>query len=674
MLRARSVALVGASPRPGSFGARMIAEAARSSGIERLYLVNPRYDEIDGRPCVPSLKHLDEPVDLVLLGVRDDALEAQLRDAAVIGARSAVIFGSAAGDGLRASLRMIATDAGMALCGAGCMGFINVADDLRATGYLERDALPGGPIALITHSGSVFSAMLRTRRALGYTLAVSSGQELVNTTADYLEFALDETDTRVVGLVAETVRDGGNLITQLNRAAAADVPVVLLPVGGSPLGSSLVAAHSGALAGDRATWEALAEGTGVLVVDDLAEFTDTLELLSIAGRARPGRGIATVHDSGAERTLVADLAHELGVPFAPLRPGTLATLDELLDEGLLAGNPLDLWGTGAGTRELFGASLRALGSDPDVSVVALAVDLVEEYDGDTAYVDAALDYDAERPLVVLTNLASAVDVRATDRLRAAGVPVLEGTRSGLVALRHLLALAEPRPPRATSVIDPARQQRWAQRLTERIDGPAAFELLADYGLSVVATRGAVDEDATAAAAAAVGYPVVLKTDEPGLTHKSDVGGVALGLADEAALRAAYRAMSSALGPRVLVSAMAEAGVELSLGIVRNPQLGPLVVVAAGGVLAELLHDRAVALPPLSRERAERLVRQLHLRRLLDGWRGAPAANLDALTDAIVAVGTLAAELGEHLDALDVNPVIVTPSAVVAVDALVVPSA
>src|SRR5450432_2609368 len=185
MLEARSVALVGASPRAGSLGARMIEEVAKSPSQPRTYLINPRYDEIGGVPCYPSLTAVPEAADLALLAVPDAALEEQVRAAAGGGARSAVIFGSAGdqdgrpGPGVRHRLAATARDAGLPLCGAGGMGFVNVARGLRAVGYTEPDPLPAGPVALVTHSGSVFSALLRTRRAFGFTLAVSSGQELV---------------------------------------------------------------------------------------------------------------------------------------------------------------------------------------------------------------------------------------------------------------------------------------------------------------------------------------------------------------------------------------------------------------------------------------------------------------------------------------------------------------
>jgi acyl-CoA synthetase (NDP forming) len=648
----------------------MIGEVTRSSVTRRIALVNPKYDRIGERPCVSSLWDVGEPPDLALLGVADAALETQLRVAADSGVRSAVVFGGAHGSTLRESLRAIAVRSGMAMCGAGCMGFVNVADDLRATGYVERADLPRGPVALVTHSGSMFSALLRTRRAIGYTIAVSSGQELVTTAADYVDYALDQTDTRVIALVLETVRDGTRLVAALRRAADRDVPVVVLAVGGSARGAELVTAHSGALAGPQGAWEALAEGTGALLVRDLAELTDTVECLASGLRARRARGIATVHDSGAERTMVADLADRLAVPFAPLEPVTVHAVDALLDEGLAATNPLDLWGRGADTRELFAAALIALDADPNVSITALALDLVEEYDGDRSYIDAALDAARVAPLAVLTNIPSAIDAAAATELRAAHIPVLEGTASGLVALRNLLALAEQRVAEREPAMDAERRARWLARLDrgESLDAAEGFALLADYGIPAAPMRAASDEESVSAAAHALGFPVVMKT--AGLAHKSDVGGVVLGLDDENQLRAAYRDLAARLGPDVVVATQVPAGVELALGLVRDPQLGPLVVVAAGGTLAELLDDRVLALPPIGPHRAENLLQRLRIRPMLDGWRGATPVHLSAVVSAVVAFGALAAELGEHVRALDVNPLLAGPNGAIAVDVLV----
>lgn len=656
MLGARSMAVVGASPRPGSFGSRMVIEAQR--GTARVHLVNPRYDRIGEMRCAPSLADLDEPVDLVLLGVPDEALLEQLECAAVIGASGAVLFGAAYG--LRDKVTAIATGAGMAVCGAGCMGFVNNARGVRALGYLEPDPLPSGAISLVTHSGSAFSTLLRARRGFGFRLAVSSGQELVTTAADYVEYALDDPDTRIIALLMETPRDVPRLRSALVRAACQGMPVVILTVGGSPRGKAMVAAHSGALAGDRAAWDAFCAATGAIHVGDMAEFADTLELFSATRRSRGG-GVATVHDSGAERALIADLAHDLDVKFADLADDTLATIDALLDEGLTATNPLDVWGTGADTRTLFGSCLRAMVDDPGVGITALAVDLVTEFDDDTSYADAVLDVakHTDAPLAVLASVPSAIDPVIAKRLRTNGIPVLEEARSGLAALGHLAHWPLPveEVPRPGSRHDIRA-------------GASAFEVLAAYGIPVVETREAHSLDQALAAADAVGYPVALKT--VGVLHKTDVGGVALGLVDKAAVAAAYAAMAQRLGPAVTVEAMIDGGVEISVGFVRDDAFGPLVVVAAGGTLVELMEDRVVACPPLSGPRARRMLDSLRVAPLLAGWRGSPAVDIDALADVVVRVSELAVDHGDEFDAVEANPVIATSRGVIAVDAVTIP--
>jgi acetate---CoA ligase (ADP-forming) len=694
LLEARSVALVGASPRAGTFGSRMAEEVAKSSSRPRIYPVNPKYAELDGRPCYRSLAELPEAVDLALLAVPDSALEQQLMLAADRGVPSAVIFGSAhdaivaegGGPVLRERVVSIATAAGMELCGAGCMGFINVSRGLRAIGYTEADPVADGPVALVTHSGSVFSALLRARRQLGFTIAVSSGQELVTRTPAYLEYALSLPETRVLALVLEAIRDGAALRQMLALAAQRDIPVVLLTTGDSDGGRAMVAAHSGALAATDGGWEALARTYGVHRVGDLAELADTLELFAAGRRARrpaaAGSGIATVHDSGLERAHVVDLAEELGVPFAAIGAATLARLSELVDPGLVPANPLDVWGTGADTRELFGGSLTALAGDPAVAAVALAIDLVPELDGDDSYPLALLDVAkrTDKPLSVLANLPSAIDLQIASTLRRRGIPVLEGTRSGLLALRHLLDHARPstaglgadEPVTGTSSNLGRRRRGAALLASGRAAGAPLLEVLAEYGIAAARALAVADADAALAAAQEIGYPVVLKTGEPAISHKSDVAGVLLGITDAEQLAAGYADLAARLGPRVLVCQAVPAGVELALGVVRDPELGPLVVVGAGGVLVELLADRFVALPPVPAVLARELVGGLKVSALLAGARGAPPADVDAVASAIAGLSALAVELGDELEALDVNPLICGPDGAIAVDALAIP--
>lgn len=669
MLAARSVAVVGASERPDSLGWRMTTEVLRSPGLTEVHLVNPTRSTVLDHPCVPSLVDVPDPVDLVLLGVPDAALVEQVRLASRRGDAGAVVLGSAHGlDGA-----LVDAAEGLEVVGSGCMGFVNVPAGVRAIGYLEREPLTAGPIALVTHSGSVFSTLLRTHRALGFTTVVSSGRELVTTTADYLAHALSTPGTGVVGLVLETVRDLDGLTAGLAEAAARDIPVVALTVGSSSLGGALVDAHSGALAGSDGGWQALFSAYGVRRVSDLAELVDTLELFAI-GRRRvsAGSGIATVHDSGAERVMVADVAERVGVPFAPLAAATSTRLAASLDPWLTPTNPLDVWGGGRATEALFTECLSALADDPEVDVVALAVDLVPEYDGDVAFPNAMarLLQLTPKPVVVLSNLSAAVDQGAAGRLRSLGIPVLEGTRSGLVALHHLRARSAP--PRWHPPVDPARRKHWIERLeADRACPGLAEALLADYGVPVATSRWVSRREDAVAAAADLGGTIVLKTAS-GVAHKVDVDGVRLGLVGPTAVGAAYDDLAGRLGPHVQVQPQVTSGVELAAGIVRDPLFGWLVVVGAGGTLVELVDESAVGLAPVDPSVALALLADTRAAALMDGWRGRPAvdpAAVHAAAAAISALSVVAQELGDQLDVLEVNPLLVTPGGVVGVDAL-----
>jgi len=379
---------------------------------------------------------------------------------------------------------------------------------------------------------------------------------------------------------------------------------------------------------------------------------------------------------------LVDLAADDGVPIAPVSDATLATIQDLLDPGWTAANPLDAWGTGTGDPDVaFRDSLRAFAADPEVAVMAFVVDLATQGEPyDAGYLGIALDIWAEspKPFCMITNLASAVDREEVKVLRDAGIPVLEGTVPGLLAIKHLFHDADHRglpPLDAPAPVAEEVRERWRARLADgeawtELDGLA---LLGDYGVPVVAHRAVDTVEGAVAAADELGYPVVLKTAAPGISHKSDVGGVKLGLADPDAVRDGYGDLMERLGLEAVVAATAPRGVELALGIVRDATFGPLVLVAAGGILVELLKDRRLGRPPLDEVRAGRLIDGLKMRPILDGVRGMPPVDVGSLAAAIARLSVLATDLGDLIAALDVNPVIVSPGGVLAVDALVVPA-
>jgi len=685
MLEARSVAVVGASARSGSFGERMMIELLDGGYEGQVYPVNPKYEEILGLRCYPSIGEVPRQVDVAVLGLPNAMLEAELDAVARAGSRSAVIFASGHEEprvGVRPlteRLARIAGDARMAMCGGNCMGFLNIERKLRACGFYEPKGLEPGPIAFISHSGSAFSAMVHNRRGLRFNVVVSAGQEFVTTVADYLSYALRLESTRVVGLFIETIRDPRAFRSALGVAAERDVPVVALKVGREARAQEMVAAHSGALAGEDGAYEALFDAYGVLRVESMDEMADTIALFTSERRAGPG-GLASIHDSGGERAMMIDVAAAQGVPFARISPATRERLAALLEPGLPPVNPLDAWGTGNESDEIFVGCMGALLEDPDTAALAFAVDLTTEEDPSQGFTDMAVRAfpQTDKPMAVLSNFSSGIDRAEVKRLDAAGIPVLEGTQTGLVAFRHLFAYRDHRARPAvptTSPIAVGVTERWRARFAagRAFDEVEGLALLDECGVRAVATRRASSLAHAVAAAEALGYPVAVKTSGEVL-HKSEEDGVRLGLEDRPAVEAAYRELAERLGPAVTVARMAPPGVELALGIVRDPQFGPLVLVAAGGLLVEILNDRRLALAPIDEARATTMIDRLKVRPLLDGVRCAPPADVGAVARALVAMSWLAHDLGEQLEALDANPVIAGAHGCVAVDALVIPRA
>ncbi len=599
MLEARSVAVVGASVKEGSLGAQMMTELRRGGFGGAVYPVNPGYPEVDGYACFPSIGEVPEPPDLAIIGVANARIEQAVADAAAAGAGSIVTFSSLHEEPedrpipdappLRERVAAVCLEHGVALCGGNGMGFMNEEHRLRATGFPTPEGSKLGPVTFISHSGSAFAAFAFNDRQIGFNLLISSGQEVVTTMAEYMEHALGLPSTRVLALLLETVRDPDLFVSQLRRAAEMDVPVIALKVGRTEGAKAMVTAHSGALAGEHGAYEALFDAYGVREVRSLDEMADTIELFACPRRVTVGSGVASVHDSGGERALFVDQAQDEGVPLAKVSDQTLARIQDTLDPGLDAANPLDAWGTGIDSDRIFRDSFAAFADDPEVAAVAFVIDLTRQGEPyDEGYLQIARDVFAatSKPFCVLSNLPAAIAPEEVRLLRDAGIPVLEGTASGLRALRHLIEhrdFKDRAPGDVPAVADEVRE-RWRARLA---DGTEMTELeglalLADYGVPSVAAEGANDLEGALEAAERVGYPVALKTAAPGVHHKSDVGGVRVGIAGPDELSEAYQDLAGRLGPQVVVAAMAPAGVELALGVVRDPQFGPLVLVAAGG--------------------------------------------------------------------------------------------
>ncbi|MGY8995967.1 MAG: acetate--CoA ligase family protein [Alphaproteobacteria bacterium] len=679
LLAPRRVAVVGATPRAGAVGNNVISHAAGPRFSGDLVAVNPGYDEVEGRACFASLEAIPDVPDCAVMAVGDNRIEAAVEDAARAGVKGLVLLGRLYepeddGVALRARVGAVAREAGMAVCGGNCMGFFNTADDVRLSmSNLPNLDIPGN-IGLLSHSGSTWSGMGGNLRQMRFSVGVSMGFELTTGVGDYVEYLVSRPETSAIAMVLETVRDGEQFLGAVEAANDKGIPVVALKLGRSAKAREFALSHSGALAGDDRVYDAVFRRHNVIGVHTLDEMLDTLEMVS-CGRIPAAGSVGIQTDSGGERQLITDLAADFSVPLTSFSTETQAALTDVLDPGLEPENPVDYWGEGG--LPVTPQITRILGDAPEVGLVAFATNMVSNRVILFASTEAleAVHASTDKPCVMLGNLTSTIDPGEAARLREKGIPVLMGTETGLKAMGHFLAWHKRRDERHEheSALDKALVEAWRTRLTSGELAPEVMlELISAFGARVPRSVVAENADEVAGAAREVGYPVVLKTADPKVLHKTDVGGVVLGLGDEASLLTAYDTMSAALGSRALVQETAQPGIEMLVGMKNDETFGPVMTVAMGGVLVEVLNDAVTFVPPVSTDEADALVRTLRASALLDGVRGRPAGDREALSQTISDLSFMVAALGDLIGECDVNPLLVHEKGVTAVDALITP--
>jgi acetate---CoA ligase (ADP-forming) len=686
LLRPASIAVVGASERPGTVGRNLVENLLKGGFAGPLFAVNPGRESVLGLPCFPSLSSLPQRVEHVFFAVSDERIEAALDAAIAQGVRAVTLYSSLvlADDtvpALRERVLAKVRAANLVVCGANGMGFYNFVDGIWGCGFQTRQHVRGGNVAYISHSGSGMCGIVDIDERIDFNYVVSTGQELTVSMDQYFDFVLDQPSTRVVGLFMETARHPAELQRVLGKAQARGIPVVALKVGRTELAARLTVSHSGAIAGEDAVYDALFDRYGVHRVRDLEELSTALILFAQPHAIGAG-GLVSIHDSGGERQLLIDLAHDADVPLTELMPASTAALASMLDPGLPAVNPLDAWSTGGpdyhvGMQKCFSTLL----ADPGAAIGAVIHDRVAGGGIHASYLDylKAAHAATGKPAVLVANArGSGSDTLAAATTRA-GFPVLDGVPQ---FLRGVKCLLEHRDRRAR-LIGPApaapaaATASWRARLGDghKLDEHDALRMLRDLQLPANACRVVESESAACQAAREFGYPVVLKTAAHGADHKTGLDGVRLDLADEAALLEAYRDLAQRLGPRALVAPMIRTrGVEMLLGMVNDAQFGPVVVIGAGGVHVEALRDVLYALPPFDSAHARRLLARLRCAPLLTSARHARPLAIDAFCETAARFSAVAAALGDRLEEVDLNPVIVHSEGCVIVDALVMAQA
>jgi acetyl-CoA synthetase len=679
LLHPRSVAVVGATDRPGSYGDAALRNLATLGFHGPVWGVHPTRREVHGRPCVPALEDLPGPVDAVVVAIPAAAVPGVIATAATIGCGAAVVLAAGFAEvGATALQADLAAAAGaMPVLGPNCDGLVAFHG-----AALWGDALaprPAGRVALISQSGNVAVNALAVGRGIRFHTVASVGNQAVLDAATLLAALVEEEQLGSVALFLEADGDGARLSSALASAAERGIGVAVLKVGATAAGATAAAAHTGALAGDQRVFRALVEEAGGAWADDVHDLLELAKALAVpgarvaragplrAGAGRPGLGVLTC--SGGDSGLAADEAGRLGLSLPTLAAATVERLQALLPPAATAGNPLDYTAMIWGERERLAAIVRAVAADPAIDQLLLFYDEPAQMEAGLraswngvreGLADGAVDSGVST--LIASTLPELLQDGSAAGFIARGVPAVAGLRTALACVAALRRPA-PDPGRLRAIAAAAGGPR--PQAGSWLSEAEAKALLRAHGVAVPAGRTVTDAEDAVRAASELGGPVALKASAPGLQHKSELGALVLGAVGSDAVRAGYERVAAA-GGEVLLEAMAAPGVELIVAA-RRDALVPALVVGLGGVWTELLDDVAIVPLPASAARVEVALRTLRGAGVLAGARGGPSVDVAALAALAAAAGKLL--LSEPLQLLELNPVIVTPGGAVAVDAV-----
>lgn len=700
LLAPRNVVIVGATDKPGNWTPRVHRNLRRYGFPGPVFPLNPGRDEVWGETCYRDFAALPEPPDHLIILVPAKLVPGVLRDAAAAGARSATVMtsgfdetGDDSGRKMGAALRAAIEETGMAVSGPNCFGNL-VAAEFFVTMPDDRPQDIGvGPVSIVGQSGGIATAIKRTLEERGIKVGalVTSGNEAGLNSADYIHYFVRDPETKVIVCYLESIRDRDNFLSACRAARAAGKPVVVMKLGTSRAGQAAALAHTGALAGSAAAFDAVAGAAGAIRAGNLDEVIEVVEYVLHAPLPK-GTGIGAITLSGGLRGMMLDAAERNGVRFAQIQPETQARLEAFMGAGSAVGNPLDGGYTVLSSQENYLKAIDIMLSDPGIDLLLMQEELPREAgsarkENNLREVEKLAARNG-KPICFVSMISYGLTAYARDmHAELPHLPFLQEVDKALCAVRvignHVTsaapAAADGTPAAAADIA--ARLRAAAAKASKpfTLSEPESKALLAAYGVPVVRDVVTPDADAAARAAEEIGYPVVLKAVSAELPHKTEAGAVLVGLEDEAALRQGFalilanveKARPGLKLDGVMVAEMIRGGVELAVGIANDPEVGPVVMFGGGGVALELYGDVAFADPALDRAGAARLVDRTKAARLLAGWRGQPAADREAVEAAIVAIGRIARDLGDVIEAVDVNPFVARPEGAVALDALVV---
>jgi acyl-CoA synthetase (NDP forming) len=689
LLNPRSIAVVGASER---FGAgSLVIENLQTLGYEgKIIPINPRYESILGYPCYPSLQDVPKEIEIdcaaIVLGVNQ--VIPVLEEAGKRGVRGAWAFASGfaetgeEGARLQSELRRVCLDHGILFCGPNCVGYANLHGKVGTYSAPISPTLKKGAVAAIAQSGSVALVLANSNRGIGFTTLVSSGNEAVLDTTDYMAYLLEDRNTEVIAAFLETIRRPEAFIQVCERAAELKKPVIVVKIGRSGLAQKAALTHTGALTGSDKVHDALFKKLGVIRVDDLDQLLETAEALVRCRTRLPQGGRAgAITVSGGEIGLIGDLSQELSISFPPLSKEAYDELRRRLPPFTAVSNPLDGWGSGD-LLETYPACLDVLTKEKEIDLIIVSQDsppgmaekqIAQYADVARAAVSAAA---VGKPVVAMSHVSGGLDQTIKGILDEGNVPFLQGTRESLVAIHHLVEYGRFLKRGSTAEKSTGKPPQGLPVILESLRGKRrvladheAKEILGAYGIETAREVLVKFVDDALKTGKKLGYPVALKGLSPQIPHKTDAGLVFLNVQNGEQLSAAYAQIhnnAEAFDPKaklegILIQEMVPSdAAEILVGISRDPSFGPVVVLGLGGIWVELLADTALRLPPISSEDALAMISELKGKLLLEGFRGRPSVDVKSLSRVLVQVGCMAVDLKEVLVSLDLNPLMVLP--------------
>jgi acyl-CoA synthetase (NDP forming) len=698
----RNAVLVGANDRPGSWAWRVLRNLKQYEFPRPLYLVNPRRTEIAGDRCYPDFKSLPEPPDHLVVLVPATGVPEVLRSGAAAGARSATVFSSGFGEAynsdavpLGRELKEVIAETGLAVSGPNCMGNICAKTRLVTLSEDRPLLLREGPIALVGQSGGmmIFLNAALEERGMNAEYLITSGNEAGLGIPDYIAFFSDQPELKVIIVYIEAIADIEKFKAACRMARAAGKAIVAVKLGQSESGRDAAMAHTASLAGSIEAFDAVAADLGIVRADTLDDAVEMSELLVHTG-APGGRRLGAITLSGAFRGLLYDAAERNGLQFPKLADATLEKLNAILGVGSLVSNPIDGGFGVLSSDDNYKASIAALQADPNIDMILIQENLPREPCSDRAEryihtVEAIVAGGAPKPIAIITPVShSQSDYSRALRAQVPHVSFLLEVNKSLRAIAsvarrdELECLARSSAKAASTPAETAaaaRVRMLAKNGAAALDEVESKALFRAYGIPTPAEIAVLSADDAVKAARQIGYPVVLKAVAAKLLHKSDAGAVALHLGDDDAVRAAYgriadsvRRAGIATLDAMLVCQQIGGGLELVLGLNRDPEMGLVVMAGSGGVLLELTKDVAFAAPPMTRDKARAMIERTHAAQLMRGYRSSPALDTDAVIDALVALGRIAENLADVVQSIDINPFVALPRGGFALDALVVP--